>query len=266
MQGRYLLFRAICRSDVKPQPHCSHQEPPSQEPQEPPGATQERYHLFRSVGPSDTEPQPHCSHQEPPSQEPQEPPLATQGRYHPFRAVSPSNVQPQPHCSYQEPPSPAESLQLQQGELLRTYAFSPWWHQASGPSERAFQTHHLGTHETEEEEEKKNKKYRCPVSNYVSRRKSDAVRHMRVHLDEHTFMCPHCNFRCRDASYYKKHMRLHQGKVHRCPHCPYATIWKSVLKNHLYLHVTTRRFACSKCNASFSFKGALTRHFKTLHS
>ncbi|XP_064098128.1 uncharacterized protein LOC135209362 [Macrobrachium nipponense] len=238
-QGRYHLFRAVGPSDVEPQPHCSHKEPPSPKPRKPPGETQGpptpepqespretlgRYHLFRAFGPSDVEPQPHCSHQEPPSQDPQEPPLATQRRYHLLKAISPSNVEPQPHCSHQEPPSPVESLQLQQGEFLRSYAFSPWWYHTSGLSERAFQTHHLGTHETQEEEEGEEEK----------------------------------------GEEEKKKKK--NKKEYHCPHCPYKTVWKKTFKNHLNIHVPTRRFACSKCNATFDFKGALTRHFKSLHS
>ncbi|KAJ9121635.1 hypothetical protein QFC22_002255 [Naganishia vaughanmartiniae] len=102
-------------------------------------------------------------------------------------------------------------------------------------------------------------------------RKSDCVRHERIHVNDRPFTCTMegCNKSFIQRSALTVHIRTHTGeKPHMCDVCTKCFTDSSSLARHRRTHNGVQPYRCSAphCKQAFSRKFSLSKHFHSTHS
>ena len=83
------------------------------------------------------------------------------------------------------------------------------------------------------------KEFKCEYCIYSTNRRSDLIRHIRVHTGENLHHCNQCEYKSSRKSDLQRHQLLHTGqKPFKCGVCQYATSRKTVLLKHMKEHVS----------------------------
>ncbi|CAH1980885.1 unnamed protein product [Acanthoscelides obtectus] len=112
--------------------------------------------------------------------------------------------------------------------------------------------------------------YECIHCAVKKTNKANFIRHMMKHTNQKPVECIYCDasFKTRlrlDHHILQKHPEFTTSisrKIRACPHCEYKTTVMRSFASHMTKH-TGVKLACTKCDASFTFKASLDDH--TLH-
>lgn len=110
------------------------------------------------------------------------------------------------------------------------------------------------------------KRFSCSTCRKRFARKSDLVRHERIHSGDRPNKCHICNKAFIQRSALTVHSRVHTGeKPHKCDICTKSFSDSSSLARHRRIHTGSRPYVCRfpGCEKTFTRRTTLTRHKAT---
>jgi uncharacterized Zn-finger protein len=100
-------------------------------------------------------------------------------------------------------------------------------------------------------------------------KKSDLIRHVRIHNNERLYKCELCDKSFIQNSALTIHTRIHTNdRPYTCTYlnCDKAFYDSSGLTRHLRSHEGIKMYKCEKCPKAFTRKSTLIRHHQVTHT
>ncbi|XP_073467797.1 uncharacterized protein [Aquarana catesbeiana] len=110
------------------------------------------------------------------------------------------------------------------------------------------------------------KRFPCTECGKCFVKKSEIVRHQRLHTGEKPYSCLECRKCFSDKPNLYTHQKFHMGeKPYSCPECGKCFVQKVDLVKHQRSHTGEKPYSCAECGKYFSGKSSLSRH-QTSHT